>query len=129
MAGTADKGGARTGREAKGVEERVALALSRGTLRQWIQFETEAEVAAARAILARHKGRHLEALTPTQIADRIAKAKAAMAHRPAATAPPASSQATPPPAVPAKRDGRPGKGSAKPARRRPAGPVPAIAAE
>lgn len=131
------KSQAKAGREAKGVEERVALALSRGTLRQWLQFETEAEVAEAKALLVRHKARHVEALTEAQVAARHARALGAVAA--AQPARKAESAIIEPPA--AEETAKPRPKAAAPAKPRaarkappetaspPAAPAPALAAK
>lgn len=129
------KSQAKAGREAKGVEERVALALSRGTLRQWLQFETEAEAAEAKALLVRHKARHVEALTEAQVAARHARALGAVAAaQPARKAeavviePPAAEEtAKPKAAAPAKP--RAARKAPPETASPPAAPAPALAAK
>ena len=65
------------------VEQRVAQALARGGLNQWIRFDTAAEVAAASTLLRQAGARHVEALTGAQIDARHAERLAAIPSLPA----------------------------------------------
>ncbi|WP_114393671.1 hypothetical protein [Oleisolibacter albus] len=59
--------------------DRIAQALARGSLVQWLQVADAAEVAAGEALLAAAKARHIEVLTAVEIARRQADRAAAVA--------------------------------------------------
>ncbi|QJE72850.1 hypothetical protein HHL28_06875 [Aerophototrophica crusticola] len=69
------------------VADRVALALSRGTLMQWLQVEDGAQAAEAKALLSAAKAKHIQVLTDAQVAERHAKALAEVTARAFATTP------------------------------------------
>jgi hypothetical protein len=74
-----------------GVAGRVEEALNRsgGSLRLWIVFEDEGEVAQAKALLSAAKARHVEALSSAERERRERRAFRLVAERAgAATAPP-----------------------------------------
>jgi len=58
-----------------------ALAITAGRLKLWLMFETDADVRAARALIAERKARHLTALTRAELERRHGKAYREIAER------------------------------------------------